>query len=62
MYITISLYPVKSFYDEKYADVVTSFSLKALSKNDLFVNKEVSYIPNVTKYGNILQQLYWLYL
>ncbi|HHV96751.1 MAG TPA: ABC transporter permease [Clostridiaceae bacterium] len=40
----------KEFYDEKYADVVTSFSLKALSKNDLFVNKEVSYIPNVTKY------------
>ncbi|NMB95951.1 MAG: ABC transporter permease, partial [Clostridiaceae bacterium] len=40
----------KEFYEEKYSDVVTGFSLKALSKNDLFANKEVSYIPNVTKY------------
>lgn len=40
----------KEFYDNKYADVVTKFSLKALSKNDLFENKQVSYIPDVTKY------------
>mgnify|MGYP000870720420 CR=1 FL=1 len=38
------------FYEKKYTDVVTKFSLKALSKSDLFVNKEVSYIPEVTKY------------
>lgn len=38
------------FYDEKYTEVITKFSLKALSRNEAFKTKEVSYIPSVTKY------------
>lgn len=40
----------EEFYERKYNDVVTKFSLKALSKSDIFSARKVSYVPNVTKY------------
>ncbi|NLC68669.1 MAG: ABC transporter permease [Clostridiaceae bacterium] len=38
------------FYDKKYTDVVTRFSLKALSRTEAFTTKTESYIPDVTRY------------
>jgi ABC-2 type transport system permease protein len=38
------------FYEKKYSETITKFSLKALSRNEAFVSKKVSYIPEVTKY------------
>lgn len=40
----------EEFYDKKYTDVITKFSLKALSRNEAFESRKVSYIPDVTKY------------
>jgi len=38
------------FYENKYPDAITKFSLKALSRNEAFESRKVSYIPDVTKY------------
>ncbi|NSW90174.1 MAG: ABC transporter permease [Firmicutes bacterium] len=40
----------EEFYDKKYSDVITKFSLKALSRTEAFVTRTASYIPDVTKY------------
>lgn len=38
------------FYEKKYTDAVTGFTLKALARSSIFTSKEVSYIPDVTEY------------
>jgi ABC-2 type transport system permease protein len=43
-------YTSDKFYNDKYADVVTKFSLKALSSGEIFEDKIVSDIPDVTQY------------
>ncbi|HHW31687.1 MAG TPA: ABC transporter permease [Clostridiaceae bacterium] len=47
----------EKFYNEKYADVVTKFSLKALSSGRIFEEKKVSYIPDVTQYEYFIAAL-----
>lgn len=40
----------EKFYEDKYPETITKFSLKALSRNEAFISRKVSYIPDVTKY------------
>jgi ABC-2 type transport system permease protein len=42
--------PSEDFYEKKYSEAITRFSLKALSRNEAFTWKNISYIPDVTKY------------
>ena len=55
------------FYEKKYSETITKFSLKALSRNEAFVSKKVSYIPEVTKYEYLqrfiscIYNVWWYY-
>ena len=40
----------EEFYNKKYSDVITKFTLKALSRTSVFSMRTESYIPNVTRY------------
>lgn len=40
----------EEFYNKKYSDVVTRFSLKALSRTEAFSTRATSHIPDVTRY------------